>query len=128
MRWGAVRARRVAIAGWMALAASGCVSTWRVESVPPREVVQRPGVEAVRITSIDSAGTKVEIYDPVLVGDSITGHPTKTAVARIYVPLSHVKTIATQHHSVGKTALVFVGVGAAVAVYGLLQTLNQGQY
>lgn len=122
-----VRARRVAIAGWMSLAISGCVSTWRVESVPPREVVQR-GVEAVRVTSTDSAGTKVEIYDPTLAGDSITGHPTKTAVARIYVPLSHVKTIATQHHSVGKTALVFVGVGAAVAVYGLLQTLNQGQY
>ena len=124
----AVRARRVAVATWMTLATTGCVSSWRLESVPPREVVQRPGVEAVRITSIDSAGTKVEIYDPTLVGDSISGHPTKTAVARIYVPLSHVKTIATQHHSVGKTALVIVGVGAAVAVYGLLQTLNQGQY
>ena len=123
----AVRARRVAVVTWMSLATSGCVTSWRVESASPREIVQRPGVEAVRMTSTDSAKTKVEIYDPALVGDSITGHPTKTAVARIYVPLSHVKTIATQRTSVGKTALVVLGVGAAVAVYGLLQTLNQGQ-
>lgn len=123
----AVRARRVAVTVWMTMATSGCLA-WRVESASPREVVQRPGVNAVRITSTDSAGSKVEIYDPTLVGDSISGHPTKYAVARIYLPLSHVKTIATQHKSVGKTALIVLGVGAAVAVYALLQSLNPPSY
>jgi hypothetical protein len=123
----AVRARRVAVAAWMTMATSGCLA-WRVESAPPREVLQRPDVNAVRITSTDSAGSKVDIYDPTLVGDSISGHPTKQAVARIYLPLSHVKSIATQHKSIGKTALVVLGVGAGVAVYALLQSLNPPGY
>ncbi|HEV8599667.1 MAG TPA: hypothetical protein VGQ69_09935 [Gemmatimonadales bacterium] len=106
---------------------SGCVA-WRVESIPPREVLKNPDVHAVRVTSTDSAATKIEIYDPSLVGDSISGHPTKQAVARIYVPLSHVQAIATQHKSVGKTALLVLGVGGAVALYALLQSLNPPGY
>jgi len=119
----AVRARRVAVAAWVTLATSGCMA-WRVESASPREVVGRPGVQAVRIVSTDSA--KLEIYDPTLVGDSIYGHPSKMAVARVYVPLSHVKTIATMHKSFGKTALIVLGAAGAVGVYALLQELNQG--
>ena len=122
----AVRVWRIGVTAWFTLGSTGCLA-WRIESVPPREVIQR-GVSAVRITSTDSAGTKVDIYDPTLVGDSISGHPTKLAVARVYVPLSHVRTIATQHKSVGKTALVVLGVAGAVGVYAVLQSLNQGQY
>ena len=116
---------RVAVAAWTILGLSGCV-TWHMESAPPREVLARPGVNAVRVTSTDSASTKVEVYDPTLVGDSISGHPTKLAVARIYIPLSHVQSIATQRHSVGKTTLAVLAVAGGVAVYALLQTLNQG--
>jgi hypothetical protein len=123
----AVRARRVAVTAWITLTTSGCMA-WRVESAPPREVLQREGLGAVRITSVDSTAAKVEIYDPTLVGDSISGHPTKQAVARIYLPLSQVRTIATQHKSIGKTALVILGAGAAVAVYALLQSLNPPSY
>jgi len=119
----AVRARRVVAAAWVTVATSSCMA-WRVESASPREVVGRPNVQAVRIVSMDSA--KIEIYDPTLVGDSIYGHPTKQAVARVYVPLSHVRTIATMHKSVGKTALIVLGAAGAVGVYALLQELNQG--
>jgi len=105
------------------MATSGCMA-WRVESVPPREVLSRPNLTAVRIVSTDSA--KIEIYDPALVGDSVYGHPSKLAVARVYVPLSHVKTIATMHRSFGKTALIVLAAGGAVVVYALLQELNQG--
>jgi hypothetical protein len=111
--------------GWLTLGVSGCM-TWRVESVPPREVVSRPGVNAVRLTTADSADSKIEVYDPTLVGDSISGHPTKLAVARIYVPLSHVRTISTQHKSIGKTALLVLAVAGGVGIYALLQELNQG--
>lgn len=122
-----VRAQRVVVTAWMSLGASGCMA-WRVESVPPREVLKNPEVHAVRITSTDSAKTRIEIYDPTIVGDSIMGHPTKLAVARIYVPLSRVQTIATQHKSIGKTALFVLGVGGAVALYALLQSLNPPSY
>jgi hypothetical protein len=122
-----VRARRVVVTAWMSLGVSGCL-TWRVESASPREVLQNPNVHAVRITSTDSTATKIEIYDPALVGDSIMGHPTKQAVARIYVPLSRVQSIATQHKSVAKTALLVVGVGAGIALYALLQSLNPPGY
>lgn len=122
----AVRARRVAVAAWMMLATSGCTA-WRVESAPPREVLSRPDVSAVRIVRADSAASKVEIYDPALVGDSVYGHPTKQAVARVYVPLSQIKTIATMHTSLAKTALVVLAAAGAITVYALLQELNQGQ-
>lgn len=122
-----VRVVRVITATWMGLSVSGC-TTWRVESVPPRELLRDRDVQAVRVTKTDSAATKVEIYDPALVGDSISGHPTKLAVARIYVPLSQIQTIATQHKSVGKTALFVLAVGGAVALYALLQSLNPPGY
>ena len=120
----AVRATRVAVVGWLTLVTSGCMA-WRVESAPPREVLQRPNLTAVKVVRTDSGS--VEIYDPTLVGDTISGHPTKLAVARVTVPLSSVKTIATQHKSLGKTALFVVAAGGAIVVYALLQELNQGQ-
>ena len=120
-----VRMTRALAIGWITLGVSGCMS-WRVESVSPREVVSRPGLNAVRLTTADSADSKIEVYDPTLVGDSISGHPTKLAVARIYVPLSHVRTIATPHKSIGKTALLILAVAGGVGIYALLQELNQG--
>lgn len=120
----AVGAARVAMGAWWTLAASGCLA-WKVESASPREVLRRPEVTAVRIERSDSE--RVEIYDPTLVGDTISGHPTKLAVARIQVPLSNVRSIATPHKSIGKTALLVLGIGGVITVYALLQELNQGQ-
>ena len=121
----AVRAQRVAVAVWLVAATSGC-TVWKVEPVSPRQVLSNPKVTEVRIVSTDSL--PIEIYDAKLVGDSIYGHPSKQAVARIYVPLSHVKTIATRHASVGRTALIVLAAGGAVALYALLQSLNPPGY
>lgn len=107
----------------LALAASGC-RAWRVESVPPRELLKTPGVEAVRVTRADKS--KVEIWDPVLQGDSIVGHPTERAIARLVMPLSQVETIAVRKKSFGRTLLIGFGVIGAVTIYALLQELNQG--
>jgi len=71
--------------------------------------------------------TKVEIWNPVILGDSIIGHPTQQAIARLVMPLSQVNTIATRRTSIGRTLLIGLGVLGAVAAYGLLQSLNQGQ-
>ena len=115
--------RRAALATWLTVISTGCMA-WRLESVPPRELLKTPGIEAVRVTRADKS--KVEIYDPVLQGDSIIGHPTDRAIARLAMPLSQVETISTRHQSIGRTLLITLGVAGAIAVYGLLQTLNQG--
>jgi hypothetical protein len=107
----------------LTLLSSGCLA-WRTESVTPRELLAKPGVEAVRVTRADKS--KVEIWDPTLQGDSIVGHPTDRAIARLVMPLSQVETIATRKKSLGRTLLIGLGVIGAVTLYALLQELNQG--
>lgn len=119
----AVRATRAAAMVWITLASSGCMA-WRTETVAPREVVAKRGVEAVRVTRHDKS--KVEIWDPVLQGDSIVGHPTERAIARLVMPLSQVESIAVRKKSLGRTLLIGFGVLGAITVYALLQELNQG--
>ena len=118
------RTRRIAILIGLAVSA-GC-SSWKVSSVTPRELLRDPGIEAVRVTRADKS--KVEIYDPVLQGDSIIGHPTERAIARVVMPLSQVQTIATREKSLGRTLLIGLGIAGAVALYALLQELNQTAY
>jgi hypothetical protein len=102
--------------------ASGCVG-WKTESVPPQELL-RGGHEitAVRVTRQDS--NQVELFDPVLVGDSIRGTATERAIQRITVPLSDVRQIQSRRTSMGKTLLMVLAIGGGVVVYGLLQELN----
>ncbi len=119
-----VLARRAALMAWLSVSSSGCLA-WKVEPVAPRELLrQQPGITAVRVTRADKS--KVEIYDPMLQGDSIVGHPTNRAIARLVMPLDQVQTIAVRKKSVGKTLLIGLGVIGAVTVYALLQELNQG--
>jgi hypothetical protein len=119
----AVQSRRMALAGLVALSATGCMG-WRVQQVSPRELLKDRSVDAVRVTRADKS--KVEIYNPRIEGDSIIGNPTDRAIARLVMPLSQVETISTRHKSIGKTLVVGLAVIGAVAVYALLQTLNQG--
>jgi hypothetical protein len=119
----AVQSRRMVVAGLLMLSATGCMG-WRVQQVPPRELLKDRSVDAVRVTRADKS--KVEIYNPRIEGDSIVGNPTDRAIARLVMPLSQVETISTRYKSVGKTLVVGLAVIGAVAVYALLQTLNQG--
>ena len=113
---------RLVMAGWLAVGTTGCAG-WKMESVSPRELLRTGPVPAVRITKPDKS--RVEVWNPTLVGDSITGNPTERAIARFYVPLSSVQTIETRHTSIGKTALAVLAVGAGIAAYAFLQSLNQ---
>ncbi len=119
----AVRARRAVLAAAVTLSA-GCVG-WRVQQVPPKELLKDKSIEAVRVTRADQS--KVEIYNPVIQGDSIIGHPTNRAIARLVMPISQVQTIATPYKSVPKTMLAGLAVLGAVGAYALLQSLNQVQ-
>jgi hypothetical protein len=118
----AVRARQLAMAA-MTVYCSGCAG-WRVQQVPPKELLKDKSIEAVRVTRADKS--KVEIYGPSILGDSIIGHPTDRAIARLVMPISQVETIATRYKSVGKTMLAGLAVLGAVGAYALLQSLNQG--
>ncbi|NOT07540.1 MAG: hypothetical protein HOP28_04955 [Gemmatimonadales bacterium] len=117
------RAARAMALAWLVLAASGCVG-WRVQNVPPKELLRDRGIEAVRITRPDNS--KVEIYNPAIVGDSITGNPTNRAIIRLMIPLSQVQTIATPYKNVGKTMLFGLAILGGVGLYALLQSLNEG--
>ncbi len=116
------RVRRVLAVGWLLLSSTGCVA-WRTETVSPRELLRSGDVPAVRVTKPDKS--RVEMWNPVLSGDSISGNPTERAIARFSVPLSSVQGIETRRTSIGKTLLLVLGVGAGIAAYGLLQSLNQ---
>lgn len=125
MRWFRSRAATLLMLA-LALPATGCVG-WRTETVPPRELLAgRQPVRAVRVTRTNK--TQVELYDPVLVGDSIRGTPTERAIQRITVPLSDVTQIQSRRTSMGKTLLLILAIGGGVAVYGLLQELNSTGY
>jgi hypothetical protein len=108
----------------LALSAGGCVG-WKTESVPPQQLL-RNGHEIPAVRVIRQNNAKVEIFDPVLAGDSIRGIPTARAIQRITVPLSDVRQIQSRRTSMGKTLLMVLAIGGGVAVYGLLQELNQG--
>ena len=114
---------KLLVIGWLLPASTGCVA-WHTESVSPRQVLQSRQEPAVRVTKPDKS--RVEMWNPVLVRDSIHGNPTERAIARFSVPLSMVQGIETRRTSIGKTLLLVLGVGAGVAAYSLLQSLNQG--
>ncbi len=103
------------------IGATGCVA-WRTEQVSPRALLSDKEIRAVRIVKPDN--TRLEIWDPALVGDSIRGHPTERAIARFTIPLSSVQSIETRHTSIGKTFLAVLGIGAGVVAYALIQSLN----
>ena len=121
---GAVLVRRswITLVGVLVLAGSGCAG-WRAESVSPKELLRGGDVNAVRILKPDNS--RVEMWSPAIVGDSITGHPTERAIARYTLPLSAVQSIETRHTSIGKTLLAALGIGAGIVVYALIQSLNQ---
>lgn len=119
----AVRIRLIVAAAGLVLSTTGCLA-WRVESLPAAELLKRNNVPALRIAKPDKS--RVEVWDPHLSGDSIVGHPTERAIARVAVPLGDITTIETRHKSFTKTVLVTLIIAGGVGVYALLQSLNQG--
>ncbi len=120
----AARVSRIVVVAVIALFSGGCAG-WQTTSVAPRELLATEGIHSVRVTRHDK--TRVEIYNPVLKGDSIIGHPTDRAIARLVMPLSQVNTIATRHTSLSRTLLVGIGALGTVFLWDLLQSLNKGQ-
>lgn len=103
------------------VALAGCYG-YRVETTPPAEFVAAARPDRIELTRTDR--TKVELFNPAVVGDSIRGLPTEKAIRPIMVPLSEVVTVGTRQFSWKKT-LGFAGiVVASLALYELLMSLN----
>jgi hypothetical protein len=117
--------RRVALGGMtlvLAVGTTGCVA-WRPQTAPAAQVLRDPKVEVIQITRADSS--KTIIYQPKMVGDTLTGHPTPTAILRLVIPASDITQVSTRYHHIGKSLLAVIAVAGGIAVYGLLQSLNQ---
>lgn len=104
---------------------AGCYG-WRVEPTPPAKFVAETKPERVQIIRTDR--TKIELFNPAVMGDSIKGFPTELAIRPTTVPLSEAGAVATRHFSVKKTVGLAGLIVAGALVYDALMSLNQGGY
>jgi hypothetical protein len=117
------RAGRLSIS--LALGSAAACSSWHTQAATPSEVlaVRRPS--SARVTL--AGGSTVVVHRPRIAGDTLTGwpdggeHSGGTAHASdpadpIRIPLADVRSIAVQRVSVGKTALLVVGLGVTAAM------------
>ncbi len=108
-RVGHLGALRSTIAMVTAAATLGACATWRQPPGSARDVVAKETVVRAHLRS----GQAMEVYRPVVAGDSLTGW--RTATKRVAVALADVTSVEVQRTSVGNTVLLLVGVGAAMA-------------
>ena len=116
--------RRLGIGGLaiaVGISSSGCVA-WRTTNVPAAQLAADPKVEVIRVTQGDS--TVLMVYQPRMVGDTLTGHPTPMAIQRVAIPTNEITQVATKYRHIGKTLLAGLAVAGGVVVYALLQSLN----
>jgi hypothetical protein len=119
--------RRLVLSGLtvvMGVSSSGCVG-WKTRDVPPAQLAADPKVDVIKVTQRDSV--VLYVYQPKMVGDTLTGHPSPTAIQRVAIANKDIREVATRYHNVGKTFLAVLAVAGGVAVYALLQSLNGTQ-
>jgi hypothetical protein len=109
----------------------GC-ARWQVDSRPVPELLAKEHPSELRITRGDSS--RVVLYQPALSGDSLSGTPARRRGPapipdshaqpadgpRLTVALAEVRRIETKHTDTGRTLLLVLGVGAAVALATLI--------
>lgn len=117
--------RRITLALLAVAQLSGCVG-WRPQSVGPRELLAAKPQDVIKVATADS--TKgIAVYSPRIVGDTLTGHPTETAIQRLAIPVRDITQVSTRYRHVGKSLLAGMAIVGGVLVYGLLQSLNGTQ-
>jgi hypothetical protein len=114
--------RRTTLAVLTVAHLSGCVA-WRPQNVGPRELLAANPQEVIRVATADSA-KGIVVYQPRIVGDTLTGHPTETAILRLAIPVRDVTQVSTRYRHLGKTMIAGMAIVGGVLVYGLLQSLN----
>ncbi len=116
--------RRLVLGGLavtMGVSSTGCVA-WRTQDVPAAQLAADPKVDVIKVTQRDSV--VLYVYQPKMAGDTLTGHPTPTAIQRVSIPTKDIRDVATKYHHIGKTLLAALAIAGGVGLYALLQSLN----
>jgi hypothetical protein len=100
---------------------AACTS-YRVESAPAPMVVAEKRPKSVLLTL--RSDREVELFGPVVVGDSLRGHDTPESVLRRTVALADIQTIRTRRFNPAKSLLFVLAIGGGVVAYELLMSLN----
>ena len=120
--------RRLVLSGLtvaMGVSSTGCVA-WKTRDVPVAQLAADPKIDVIRVTQRDSV--VLFVYQPKMVGDTLTGHPSPSAIQRVAIANKDIKLVATRYHHLGKTLLAVLAVAGGVGIYALLQSLNSQQY
>ncbi len=90
-------------------------TTWRAQSFPVQAVILDEHPKRIRLTRLN--GSRVEITNPRIVGDSIVGASPGSRRFFAAVALDDIRIVETQQINAGNTTLLVVGLGiAALAV------------
>lgn len=101
--------------------AAACTS-YRVETAPAPMVVAEKRPKSVLLTL--RSDREVELFGPVVVGDSIRGHDTPESVLRRTVALADIQTIRIRRFNPAKSLLFVLAIGGGIAAYELMMSLN----
>lgn len=102
--------------------ATGCTS-YRVDTQPVPLVLAERAPKSVLLTL--RSNREVELFGPVVIGDSLRGHETAESVQRRTVALADIQTIRTRRFNLGKTLLFAAGIAGGVVLYELMMSLNE---
>lgn len=105
----------------LSLALPSCTG-YHAETAPVPQVMAERTPSAVRI--VVGENRRVELYSPVLVNDTLRGHPRASSVQRLAFPVASIRSMSTRRFSLGKTLLMVLAVGGGVLAYDLLMSLN----
>ena len=115
--------RRLFSAILAASALTSCVA-WRPQpGVTPQQLLAKKPEDVIKVATHDSTKGFL-VYQPKIVGDTLMGHPSETAIFRMAIPVKDITEVSTRYRHVGKTLLASLAIIGGVAIYGLLQSLN----
>ena len=105
------------LAALYALTSTACAS-WQTQGGPPARAIEQSASKGEGMIRVEvNSGKRWEIYAATLVGDSIIGRNTPTAIPeaeRVAVAVSEVKSISRHKFSAGRTILATVAITVAV--------------
>lgn len=110
----------LALAGVILL---GACTSYRVQTAPLPEVLAERSPRSVLLTL--TADRQVELFDPVVSGDTVRGNLTSASVDRRSVSLRDVRTVAVRQFNLGKSLLAVLAAVGGVVTYQLLMSLNE---
>ncbi len=109
------------IAFGLLMSAAGCVA-WHPQSVGTGPLLAAAPQEVIRVRT--AYEPNMLVYSPKIVSDTLTGHPSPTAIQRLAIPVRDITEVSTRYRHIGKSFLAGIAIVGGVVVYGLLQGLN----